>query len=57
MYSFDGHDFIIIGIQPKAHTYPFVVRCVDEVGPMAGKVSKQRLENVLAVIAAERRNQ
>lgn len=57
MYSFDGHDFIIIGIQPKAHTYPFVVRCVDEDGPMAGKVSKQRLENVLAVIAAERRNQ
>ncbi len=55
MYSYEGHDFVIVGIQPKARTYPFVVRCVDEDGPMAGKVSKQQLENVLSVIAAERR--
>lgn len=54
-FSVVDHDYIIIGIQPNARTYPIVVRCVDEDGPLSGKVIRLPLEETLSAIVEDRK--
>lgn len=55
VFSLDDHDYIIIGIQPNARTYPIVVRCVDEDGPLSGKVIRLPIDETLSAIAEDRK--